>query len=188
MNLSQNILTSLFQSVTARTAGFNTVNQMTLLPPAIIFTILLMFIGASPESTGGGIKTSTLEMIFLKVKSKFQRDNKIHLFYRSIPDKTIEKAQVIFFIGLIIVFLSVLLISFIEQDISFSDILFEVVSAFGTVGLSMGITGKLTVASKIILMITMFIGRIGPLTLLLALQRPDSKSRIDYATEDVMIG
>jgi len=187
-SLPQRLLSALFQSVTTRTAGFNTLNQVTLPPPLILMTLFLMFAGASPGSTGGGIKTSTLGMIFLKVKSRFQHDPKVHLFYRSIPPSTIEKAFVIASISLLIVLVSFFLLTVFDPGLSFQALFFEVVSAFGTVGLSMGITAELSVVSKIIIIFTMFVGRIGPLTLMVAIARTQGGSEIQYPQEDVMIG
>jgi trk system potassium uptake protein TrkH len=181
-------LTALFQSVTARTAGFNTVNLGLLSHASIFILLLFMFIGASPGSTGGGIKTTSVSVVFGYFRSILRGRDKIDLFYRSIPDKTIEKALIVIIISfLMISFFSLLLLTF-EPEQSFDKLLFETVSAFGTVGLSMGVTSQLSIPSKLIVSLTMFIGRIGPLTLLIALGKRESRAIMKYPEEQIMIG
>lgn len=189
-NLSYNskILSALFQSITARTAGFNTINLNLLSYASIFFILILMFIGASPGSTGGGIKTSSAGMVVAYFRSRLKGKDKTDIFYRNIPVKNIEKAFLVIIISLILISISFLLLLSFETKFKLIELLFEVISAFGTVGLSLGITAELSLPSKIIIMITMFIGRIGPLTILIALSKRKSKAVINYPQENIMIG
>jgi len=186
--LGKQILTALFQSVSARTAGFNTMDLGTLTTGSIYIMIILMTIGASPGSTGGGVKTSSISIAVAYVRARLRNNKKVDLFYRNIPSHTIEKAFLVIIISFIVITVSFLFIASFEEDFKLSELLFETVSAFGTVGLSMGITAKLSMGSRIVLMITMFIGRIGPLTLLLALSRRESRGTYNYPEENIMIG
>jgi len=186
--LGEKILAALFQSVTARTAGFNTVNLNVLSAASVWVILFLMFIGASPGSTGGGVKTSTAGMALAYVRARLRGREGIDLFYRRIPGPTIEKAFTVINLSFLLISVSVLLLLTFERSTPLTDILFEAVSAFGTVGLSMGITPALSLGSKITIMLTMFIGRIGPLTLLIALSRRESRAVYDYPRENVMIG
>lgn len=186
--LGTKILSSLFQSVTARTAGFNTINLRIYSFASIFIMLLLMFIGASPGSTGGGIKTSSTGVVFAYLRSRLLGRQEVGMFYRNIPPHTIEKAFVVIIIAfLVISFFSILLFSF-EPKLAMPDLIFETVSAFGTVGLSMGITAQLSLPSKLIIMVTMFIGRIGPLTLLIAMSKRESRAVFNYPEENIMIG
>lgn len=186
--ITSKFLSSLFQSVTSRTAGFNTINLNYLSFASIFIIIILMFIGASPGSTGGGVKTSSIGMILAYFRSRLRGREKIDIFYRNIPSKTIEKAFLIIILSFLLISISFLLLLSFESKFEMRELLFETVSAFGTVGLSMGITPELSSPSKIIIMITMFIGRIGPLTLLIALSKKESKAVYNYPEENIMIG
>lgn len=186
--LFHRFITALFQSTTSRTAGFNTVNLGIYSQATIMFMCLLMFIGASPGSTGGGIKTTTAATTLAYLRSFVLGKKRTELKYRSLPEKTVEKAFLLIILAIFLVVIMLFLILIFEPNLGFSKLLFEVISAFGTVGLSLGITATLGSAAKILLMITMFIGRIGPTTLLLALSRDESKATITYPEEDVMIG
>jgi len=183
-----NVLSALFQSVTARTAGFNTINLNYLSTASIFIIILLMVIGASPGSTGGGVKTSSVSIVFAYFRSRLRGREKVDLFYRNIPTRTVEKAFIVFILSFLLISFSILLLFTFESNFKMNDLVFEVVSAFGTVGLSMGITAQLSLPSKIVLIITMFIGRIGLLTLLLALSKRESKAVYDYPEANIMIG
>ena len=147
-----------------------------------------MFIGASPGSTGGGVKTSSLGMVFAYLRSRIRSRENIDLFYRNIPARTIEKSFLVIFLALALVCLAFGLLLSFEREFKPIELLFETISAFGTVGLSMGITSELSLASKIVIIITMFIGRIGPLTILVALSRRESKADYQYPEENIMIG
>lgn len=182
------LLSSLFQSVTARTAGFNTIDLNILSPAALFMIIILMFIGASPGSTGGGVKTTSLGMVFAYMRSHIRGRKRASLYYRNIPAGNIEKAFMVIILSIGVVGIGFLLLATFQPQLPFLKLLFETVSAFGTVGLSMGITSDLTLASKIVIMFTMFIGRVGPLTLLIALSGSQPKAVFQYPEENIMIG
>lgn len=177
---------SLFLSVSTRTAGFAYFDLENISNAGYMITIMLMFIGASPNSTGGGIKTVTLFVLLLAVYS-ICRDKDYEIFKRSISKSVVNKCLVILFMAILVVFTSTLLISFFEPTLELSAIFFEVVSAFATVGLSLGITGKLTLASKIVLCLVMFAGRVGILTLLSIWIKEDNK-QVKYPSETIIVG
>ena len=190
------LLIPLFQSITARTAGFNTVDFGLLSNATLFLIILLMFIGASPGSTGGGLKTSTLGVLIALAKSRFRGEEAVSLFRRTIPLQVISKAQSVLVAGFVLVTLATLALTYTETGIvaytesrqSFIAILFEVVSAFATVGLSTGITPGLTGAGKLILVLVMFVGRVGPLSIATLAGRRVSRGKYRYAEENVMVG
>jgi len=188
------IFASLFQSFTSRTAGFNTVNIANMLTPTLLVIVFLMFIGASPGSTGGGIKTCTFGILFATVGAMLRNKDRVSVFKATIPKEVIRKALVVFFLAITWIFLSAVALSFIEQtrlgnsDNYFMKILFEVTSAFGTVGLSTGITPHLSAFGKILIIVTMFVGRIGPLTAALAIALQQEKAIYTYPEEGVMVG
>jgi len=184
----EKIFTALFQVVTARTAGFNTINLTFLSFPALMLMILLMFIGASPGSTGGGIKTSTFGVIFAFLKSKITARESVNIFYRTLPLEMIMRAFTVVTLSFSIIFFSVFIISLAQPEFQMKYVIFEVFSAFGTVGLSLGITPQLNTLSKVVIIVTMYIGRIGPLTLLWAFSRQRPYGRFEYLEETVMIG
>ncbi len=182
------IFTSLFQVITPRTAGFNTLD-LSMLGKATIFLLIgLMFIGASPGSTGGGVKTTTIGVIFFFLKSKIIGRESVNLFYRTLPTETIVKAFTVVSLSLGTIFLSAFALFLVEPLVAFESALFEVFSAFSTVGLSLGITPMLSTPGKILIILTMYIGRIGPLTLLFALGREKARGKFEYIEEKVMIG
>ena len=180
-------LASLFQSVTARTAGFNTCDISRLSGATLLITIVLMFIGGSPGSTAGGIKTTTLAVLCATVYNSLGQRQGVEIHRRTIPPEVVFKAVSLFLISLGIVagFAAVLL--YLEQK-PFADIVFETVSAFGTVGLSTGITPTLTPQGKLVVAVLMFVGRLGPLTIAYALMRRRPPAKYEYAEERVMIG
>jgi len=186
--ISDKLLSSFFHSISARTAGFNTLDLNILSYSSFFILLILMFIGASPGSTGGGIKTTSAGMVFAYFRSRLRGRENVNLFYRTIPQKNYEKAFLMIIISFVFISLSLMLIFSFETKFNFSELLFEVVSAFGTVGLTLGITAELSSISKIVIMITMFIGRIGPLTLLLAMSRKESKAVFNYPDENIMTG
>ena len=184
--LSDQIWASFFQSVTARTAGFNTIDLSRLAGPAIFVLISLMFIGASPGGTGGGIKTTTFALLLLTMRSAILGRYHTEVFGRRINYETVRKALTIALLAFFLVILSSAIVSY--QGFEFSKILFEVTSAFGTVGLSMGITTKLSDLSKIVVALTMFIGRVGPLTLFVGLTLSKYEKKTMFPKEDISIG
>lgn len=187
LSLQGKILASYFQAVSARTAGFNTVFVGDLTEATLFFIIILMFVGASPGSTGGGIKTTTFAIIVASIWGLIRGRNETILFYRHINPAIVYKAFAIFFIAATLVVTITMLLCAVEP-VAFIKILFEVVSAFGTVGSSTGITGDLTSYSKAWLIITMFAGRVGPVTFALALAMRNKKTAIQYPEGKVTIG
>jgi len=187
LNLSEKIYSSIFQSITARTAGFNTIHIGSMLNPTLFLIIILMFIGASPGSTGGGIKTTTFSLLILYVWSSLTGKEGINLFKRRVSPDIIPKALTVITLSLALVVTMTILLSYVEGE-DFIKILFEVVSAFATVGLSTGITPSLSTAGKIIIIITMFAGRLGPLGLALSLIQKREPEVIKYPEEKVMVG
>jgi trk system potassium uptake protein TrkH len=193
MSWPQRVLGALFQSVTARTAGFNTLAIGSLTVPSLVFLTFLMFIGASPGSTGGGIKTCTFAILVATLVSMMKNRKRVKLFDRSVPRQVIRESLVIFFLALAWVFIFTLAVTYFEgrslgKDGTLVRSLFEVVSAFGTVGLSTGITGQLSNVSKLCITATMFAGRIGPLTLALAVAFRERKDTFVYPEETLMVG
>jgi len=154
---------------------------------ALFLIIILMFIGASPSSTGGGVKTTTFGLLVLYVWSSLKGKEEIQIFKRRISQDIIPKALAVITLSLGLVITMTILLSYVERE-NFIKVLFEVVSAFGTVGLSTGITSSLSIAGKIIIIITMFAGRIGPLSLVLSLIQKRGPEMIRYPEEKIMVG
>lgn len=186
MNFWQKLMASLFQSVTARTAGFNSIDQMSLHESSKFLTTILMFIGASPASTGGGIKTTVLAVGILSTIA-FVKNSKVHALGRQINYETINKAMAIILIAFFVVTLATFVISIENPEIELINILYEVNSAFGTVGLGIGITSNLTLLSKWILVILMFLGRVGTLTIVLAISRKEKITNITYPDGKILL-
>lgn len=182
------LLTSYFQSVTARTAGFNTVNINTLSAPSRFFLMGLMFIGGGPGSTAGGIKITTFVLLLIMIISIIKGQKKGSIFKRSIPEENIRKAMTIVVLSFLVLISFWLLLALTEKGASFKDIAFEATSAFGTVGLSTGLTLTLSYAGKMIFVILMLVGRLGPLTLAFLLAKTPRASKITYPQESVGIG
>ena len=175
-----------FHSVSARTAGFSTYPMGELTNAGLFTLTVLMFIGASPGSTGGGIKTTTFFAVMQDVRSVFTKQRP-GAFHRTISAESMGKAPVIALLSTLVVFVSTFLLCVLEPECTFIQLVFEVVSAFGTVGLSTGITPGLSVLSKTILILTMFAGRVGAFTLLsIWIDRPQSGIR--YSEESITIG
>nr|WP_247681921.1 TrkH family potassium uptake protein [Paenibacillus sp. Marseille-P2973] len=181
------IWSSFFQSVTPRTAGANTVDIGGLRQATQFFMIILMFIGASPSSTGGGIKTTTFTILVGAVISMIRGRSDLVLFRYRLAQERIFKAVTITMLALFLV-IAVAMVLSTTEDASFLSILFETTSAFGTVGLSMGLTGKLTIAGKIIISFTMFAGRLGLLTLAYALGPKKGKELYRHPEGKMIIG
>lgn len=189
MSMSERLQVSFFQSVTTRTAGFNTINLNALHPHSIYMMILLMFIGASPGSTGGGVKTTTFAVLLQSVTATLRGKFHVEFFERRVPPAIVVKSIAIFIISLIVVSAGVLVMMRIEPDKSFLAIFFEVTSAFATVGLSLGITPFLSMLGKVVIVILMFVGRVGPLTLVLAVgSRAAQRSHVEYPEGKILIG
>ena len=177
-----------FQSVTTRTAGFNTISIAELREPTVFLFVVLMFIGASPGSTGGGIKTTTAELILFGIITTIKNKEYLEYNKRRISWKIYNKAMVIVFISIMYLIVILFLLIWLE-DVKVIELGFELVSAFGTVGLSRDLTPRLSDISKLLIMITMFVGRVGPLTITLALSKErNPKGRYIYPKEDILIG
>lgn len=180
------VVTSFFGSVTPRTAGFNTVDMSKLTMPIILIYLLLMWIGASPSSTGGGIKTTAIAVAYLNLRSIIRGRHRTEVYRTQISEPSINTAFALIMLSLLIIGISVLLISVNDQEKGILKIAFEAISAFGTVGLSLGITPVLSDTSKIVLISTMFIGRVGALTLLVAFINQQRDRPYQYPVEDIM--
>ncbi|STO31261.1 Ktr system potassium uptake protein B [Fusobacterium necrogenes] len=187
MNFFQKILASYFQSVTLRTAGFNTVPLGNLREATIFISCILMFIGASPGSTGGGIKTTTFGVIMFYVIGIAKKKENIEVFKRRIDWEILNRALAILVIAITYVAFIIMCILVLD-DFSMEQVVFEVISAFGTVGLTLGITPQLSVISKLLIIITMFIGRLGPLTFALAIGETKKKVISKYPKENILVG
>jgi len=176
-----------FGSVTARTAGFNTVDMSVLAPATILVYLFLMWVGASPASTGGGIKTTTFAVAVLNFTSMARGKERIEIFGRELSNDSGRRAFSVIFLSLLVIGLAVLLLAITDENLDLTKIIFEVFSAFGTVGLSLGITAQFSLAGKWILIITMFLGRVGTLTILVGLFRKMSSYRYNYPSENILI-
>ncbi|MFH2218068.1 MAG: TrkH family potassium uptake protein [Pseudomonadota bacterium] len=188
-------LSAFFQSTTARTAGFNTLPIGNMTNETLFILILFMFIGASPGSCGGGVKTTTMATLMVMGMSRLRGQERPQLFNRSISEGSVRKAISVVMLSTAVVCAGMIVLQMTELGSAshpqsrgkFLELLFEVVSAFGTVGLSTGVTGGLTVAGKIIVTLTMFVGRLGPLVIGVAVSRR-AISRYHYAEEGIMVG
>lgn len=189
LSLHDKLLSSYFQSVTLRTAGFQTIDLATLTTPTIIIYLFLMFIGASPGSTGGGLKTTTLGILLLGVMNAITGKEDIEYRRRRLSWQTFNKACAILMLSLFYLFVMIIIMSIFDSSKGFLPLLFELISAFGTVGLSMGVTAKLSIISKLIIILTMYIGRVGPLTIMYALSKKKCREgKYKYPEETILIG
>lgn len=188
LKMTENItwMGAFFHSVSARTAGFSTYSLGQFTNAGLFVLIVLMFIGASPGSTGGGIKTSTLFVMVQMIRSVMKHQHCV-AFKRKIDDSTIRQAFVVAFLSICIVIISTFLLSVLEPDFSFMQLLFECTSAFGTVGLSTGITTQLCDGAKLVIILTMYVGRLGAMTVA-TLGSYKEPSTATYTTEEITIG
>jgi len=180
------IVTSFFGSVTPRTAGFNTVDMSKLSLPIIIIYLFLMWVGASPSSTGGGIKTTVAAVAFLNLRTILHGRNRTEVYRTQISEPSINRAFGVIILSFFVIGITILLLSIYDGDKGILKIAFESFSAFGTVGLSLGITPELTQVSKLILVATMFIGRVGALTLMIAFIHQEKDLNYQYPVEEIM--
>lgn len=188
MTMTGKMFGALYQAVTPRTAGSNTLNIPDLKQSTLFLIIFLMFIGASPGSTGGGIKTTTFAVLIGAVKSQIRGREDVTFFGRRMDPGIISKSLTVTLISLFLVVLITMVLTITEQGKDFLMIFFETVSAFSTVGLSMGLTPELSSFGKILITITMFAGRIGPLTLAFAVAKKRKENHYRYPAGKVMIG
>lgn len=187
MDLSGKLWASFFHATTARTAGFNTVDVASFQTASLFFFTLLMFIGASPGSCGGGIKTTTLATLALTTLSMIRRREDIEFHGRRLPPTVVTKAISIFILSLVVIPLSVFAL-LATEGATFKETLFEVVSAYGTVGLSLGLTPKLTLFGKLSITLLMFVGRLGPLTVALIAGEGIKAASFRYPKGEVLVG
>ena len=181
------IVTAFFGSVTPRTAGFNTVDMTQLALPTVLIYLILMWIGASPGSTGGGLKTTTFAVAVLNAISIAKGKDRVEVFNRQIDPETVRKAFAVILLSFLVIGLGVFMVLFFNPELGILDVAFEVFSAFSTVGLSLGITAKLTTGSKLVISLIMFLGRVGTLTVLVAFIRKTRSLRYKYPQESVFI-
>ncbi|WP_413854233.1 TrkH family potassium uptake protein [Candidatus Ruminimicrobium bovinum] len=180
---------SVFQSLSIRTAGFNSLPITDISMPIAFFSLALMFIGGGPGSTAGGLKITTLALVFVFVRALIKGENEYNLAKKSIDVDLIKKALLIFIVMVSLLFLFVFAMLCVEQNSEPLNVIFEVVSAFCTVGLSLGITSSITAAGKVILIVAMFIGRIGAVTILIYVVNTKTvKNNIRYPDARLMIG
>lgn len=177
-----------FQSVIARTAGFNSIDIGAMEGTSLFIMTGLMFIGASPGSTGGGIKTTTLRILFACTRMVLQGKEEVLLYQREIPLPRLAKAVAVVFGSFTVVLLFTTLLSHFDPEFTFLQLLFETVSAFATVGLSTGITAQLTPISQVLIVCTMYIGRVGVLLLVASLLGDPRPSTLNYPKEDLLVG
>ncbi|MFA4844323.1 MAG: TrkH family potassium uptake protein [Candidatus Margulisiibacteriota bacterium] len=187
MSLPHQALASYFQAVTPRTAGFNTIDYGKIVPATALFSMFLMFIGASPGGTGGGVKTTTFALIIMTIGATLRGAKNTIMFDRRVPAETVRRAFAITSLALALVAIAVFALNQ-SETFGLTEVAFETFSAFGTVGLSMGITPFLSSLGKIIIITVMFIGRVGPLTLMLALAMEQKEPKIEVPKEGISIG
>ncbi|MBF2015755.1 MAG: ATPase [Rivularia sp. T60_A2020_040] len=187
-NFRSQLLAALFQSVTTRTAGFNSIDIGSMTTTGLFITIAFMFIGASPGGTGGGMKTTTLRVFSSSTKSILQGKEEVLLYERRIAVSLILKAVGVVVGSVTAVIISTILISITDPKFDFIQIFFEVVSAYATVGLSTGITSDISIWGKLILIITMYTGRVGVLLLMSAVLGDPKPTRVHYPEEDLLVG
>lgn len=194
LSFGSKIIASFMQSITSRTAGFFSIDQSQMTYASKLMTIILMFIGGSPAGTAGGIKTVTLSVLVIAVISVIKGSDTTHCYGKNIPFDILQKALAIFFISLSAVMGITMILAFTEKSSVFShefiDLLYETVSALGTVGTSTGITPYLSVPGRIVIGIAMFMGRIGPISIAMGLTRKKKKNKnlINYPEERVLVG
>lgn len=194
LSLGNKIIASLFQSITPRTAGFNTINQQALSFPSKVFTLPLMFIGGASGSIAGGIRVTTFFIVLLVALWGSGRKSEFHIFKRKISKIAVSRAAMFTIKAFLLVFSSVFLLTISELfffntgNKNFLSVVFETFSAFGTVGLSLGITSSLSIMGKIVIIFTMFSGRVGLISMAMPEPGRQSKCNYDYPTGEVLIG
>lgn len=187
MPFGQKLLNALFASITPRTAGYNSINTGAMVQASLFLTVILMFIGASPCSTGGGVKTSTVSVVLAAVLSIVKGKQDTELYKRRLPTDALLRAGAVLSLALSLVLLVTGILS-VSEKAPFLNILFEAMSGFGTVGLTTGITPSLTDLGRVLIILLMFAGRLGPLTLAVAIGQRSNPASVHYPEERVMIG
>ena len=178
---------SVFQGVTPRTAGFATVDYAEMRDPTLVVQALLMFIGTAPTSTGGGVKVTTVALVFLIVLSQVRGQDRITLFWRELPRALVSKALAVLALSTVLIVLGTLTIM-ISDGLALLPALFEITSAFGTTGLSLDVTPKLSPFGKVFVAVIMFLGRVGPITFIVAMTARQRPMPYKYPQEDIAIG
>jgi len=188
MTIGEKVLASFFGAVTPRTAGFNTVDVSSLTSASRLLTIVLMFIGGSPGSTAGGIKTTTLAVIIVSLWSSLKNKKYDNIFGRRLEDNTLKRSSAVLTVNILLILSAALLISATNKALRLDDVLFEVTSAIGTVGLSTGITNSLNTFAKIIIILLMYSGRVGSLSFALLFTEHGVTSSVQNPVERINIG
>lgn len=188
LSFDKQIIASFFQSITARTAGFNTIDVTTISTAGKLLLMFLMFIGGSPGSTAGGIKTTTLAVLIVFMYSAISNKSDCNIFNRRFELSDIKKACIVLLMNLMLVIIGTVCISYFQSELALDDILFEVFSAMGTVGITTGITRELVVSSKIVIILLMYCGRVGSLTFALSLTRRKNIKKCINPSEKIAIG
>lgn len=188
LGLEGKVLASTFQSVTTRTAGFFTIDQANLMVPSLLITLFLMFIGGAPAGTAGGFKLTTLMILILSFRKTVKKEHHISVFRRTVPRSAVEKALAILVVSLIWVGSVIFIISITDGRLALSDLVYEVVSAYGTAGLSRGITGALSPLAKILVALTMIFGKIGPLAMVYSFTKKTKTRVYKEAETTILVG
>jgi Trk-type K+ transport systems, membrane components len=184
------VINSLFASITPRTAGFNSISTTDMMPASRFLTILLMFIGGSPGSTAGGIKTATFGIIIFALICTIKGKEDVEIYKKRIPKDLVMRSFVIAAIGMSLVIGIAMLLTITERASGFplENLIYEATSAFATVGLSLGVTSNLTVIGKLLIIFTMYCGRVGPLTIALSLAKNKANSSVRYPEDKILVG
>ncbi|MBR6252912.1 MAG: TrkH family potassium uptake protein [Clostridia bacterium] len=189
-NTFDKIFISLFHGVSARTTGMAAVDLMSMTQSGKFFTMILMLIGGAPGSTAGGIKTVTIAVLVITMLSRASNNKRVNVFRREIADEDIKMAITVLISALIIVSVMTMVLSALNPQIAFIDMMFEVISALATCGYSLGITAGLTTTSKILLIVIMYIGRVSTVTMTMAVagKRFKQSNIVNYPKDDVIVG
>jgi trk system potassium uptake protein TrkH len=188
MSINGKVLSSFFAAVTPRTAGYNSISTADMTGAGRFLTVILMFIGGSPGSTAGGIKTATMGLLVMTVISVIRGREDTEMFERRIGKDLIYRAMAITMISLMLVLIVTMILAITEVGESLEYIIYEATSAFATVGLTLGLTTKLSFIGKVVIAFTMYCGRVGPLTIALALAKKSSNNSIRYPEDRILVG
>lgn len=189
MSFGNKIIAALFQSVTTRTAGFFTISQKDLRDSTALLCIILMFIGGSPVGTAGGVKTATIALIFIATAATIKGREEASAFNRAIPLKTIRKALAVVLISMLVFFMATMCLLTVMPQAEFVDVAFETASALGTTGLSRDFTAGLNMLGKIIIITCMYLGRIGPISMVIAFNfKRGRRGLVTFPEEDITVG